>query len=72
MTMYLRGDLVWVRKHGQWERGIATDVFTGCTGREVVVVGGDGYYADDDVVADIAVAVEPQSRRVNETLGELS
>jgi hypothetical protein len=51
-TIYDRGDLVWVRlPERQWQRGIVTDVFRApITKREVVVVNGSGYYADDDVV----------------------
>jgi hypothetical protein len=64
-TLYQRGDLVWVRlEAGEWRRGIATDVFVApITGREVVVVGGQGYYADDDVIADPAITPDPQSLR---------
>lgn len=64
-TMYQRGDLVWCRiEAGEWRCGIVTDVFTApMTGREVVVVGGTGYYAaDTDTLPDTTVA-EPQSIR---------
>lgn len=64
--LYQRGDLVWCRMpSGQWARGIITDVFTApMTGREVVVVNGSGFYADDDVIADTETA-ESQSLRAS-------
>jgi len=51
-TIYDRGDLVWCRlENKQWRKGIVTDVFRApVTGLEVVVVGGEGYYADSDVL----------------------
>lgn len=63
---YQRGDLVWVRRPHEWVRGIATDVFTApVSERLVVVVGGEGYYADTDVVPDEQVAdVAPESLKV--------
>jgi len=64
-TTYDRGDLVWCRqKNQQWREGIVTDVFRApITNREVVVVGGEGYYADRDVIGDFGEVPEPQSIR---------
>lgn len=63
-TEYQRGDLVFVRREDCWERGIITDVFRGdVTGVEVVVVGGNGYYAETHVFPVPVEAVEPQSLR---------
>lgn len=64
-TLYQRGDLVWVRlEAGEWRRGIVTDVFVGpASGREVVVVHGDGYFADEDVCPDPVITAEPQPLR---------
>lgn len=63
-TIYDRGDLVWCRiEFGTWKRGIVTDVFRApITMREVVVVGGDGFYSDD-VMPDTGDVPEPQSLR---------
>jgi hypothetical protein len=66
-TIFDRGDLVWcLVSAGYWKRGIVTDVFRApITNREVVVVGGDGYYVDD-VMPDTGEGMpvpEPQSLR---------
>lgn len=66
-TTFQRGDLVWCRTdRGHWQRGIVTDVFTGpLSKREVVAMGGDGYYTDDVMPDPGEGAVpEPQSLRV--------
>ena len=63
-TIFDRGDLVWCRTDfGEWRRGIVTEAFRApITGREVVVMGGTGYYSDD-VMPDTGDVPEPQSAR---------
>ena len=64
-TIFQRGDLVWTRiEQGYWERGIVTDVFIALvTGKEVVVVHGDGFYAED-VMPDTGDVPEQQALKV--------